>query len=350
MNANDSYSWLGESGSESDIVLSSRVRLARNLAGVPFVGRASDPDRNEVVGIVRRCPVFADREDGLNWLEMEELNEHERTMLVERHLISHQFADATFPRGVALSTDKRLSVMVNEEDHLRMQSLAPGFALREAFARVSAIRDEFESSLDFAFSPRWGFLTACPTNVGCGIRFSVMLHLPGLKMTEELGRVRQAAKDLHLAVRGYHGEGSESCGDLFQISNQITLGHSEEELLEKFNDDVVPLLLRYERSSRNLILTERRIMLEDKVQRALATLRSARLLGLNESTRLLSLLRLGQSLGLIERPGLRTVHQLLLDVQPAHLEATMQLGPDCPEEEARAARASHMRRVLEAVL
>ena len=173
-----------------------------------------------------------------------------------------------------------------------------------------------------------------------------MLHLPGLKMTEELGRVRQAAKDLHLAVRGYHGEGSESCGDLFQISNQITLGNSEEELLEKFNDDVVPLLLKYERSSRHRILNERRTMIEDKTHRALATLHAARLLGLNEATRLLSLLRLGHSLGIIEKPGLRTIHQLLLDVQPAHLEAQMQLGPDCPEEESRAARASLMRRVL----
>ncbi|MEE2681702.1 MAG: ATP--guanido phosphotransferase [Planctomycetota bacterium] len=340
-------SWLGESGSDCDVVLSSRVRLARNLAGVPFVGKASDPDRNEVVGIVRRSHLFTEGNDGLTWLEMEGLSDRERMMLVERHLISHQFADATFPRGVALSPDERLSVMINEEDHLRMQSLAPGLALRDAFERVSDIRDEFESTIDFAFSARWGFLTACPTNVGCGIRFSVMLHLPGLKMTEELGRVRQAAKDLHLAVRGCHGEGSESSGDLFQISNQITLGNSEEELLDKFRDDVVPLLMKYERASRRLILDKRRTMLEDKVHRALATLGSARILGLNEGTRLLSMLRLGTCLELVEKPGLPTIHRLLLQLQPGHLSAAMGVGLEDSDEDARIVRAELVRRTIE---
>ena len=343
-------SWLGDSGEDCDVVLSSRVRLARNLAGVPFVGRATDPDRNEVVGIVRRSPAFAELDGSLTWVEMEGLNDRERMMLVERHLISHQFADAKFPRGVALSEDERLSVMINEEDHLRMQSLAPGLALRDAFERVSDIRDEFESTIDFAFSARWGFLTACPTNVGCGIRFSVMLHLPGLKMTEELGRVRQSAKDLHLAVRGCHGEGSESSGDLFQISNQITLGNSEEELLDKFRDDVVPLLMKYERASRQLILKDRRTMLEDKVHRALALLSSARVLGLNEGTRLLSMLRLGTSLNLIEKPGLKTIHQLLLQIQPGHLSSMMGIGIDESEDDAKIVRATLVRRTIEQAL
>lgn len=341
----DKDSWLGASGKDWDIVLSSRVRLARNVAGVPFVGMASDPDRNEVVGMVRRIPMFAGTDADLTWHEMENMEDRDRRMLVERHLISHQFADATFPRGVAISKDQRLSVMVNEEDHLRIQTLAPGLALREAFQRVSEVRDEFESSIEFAFSPRWGFLTACPTNVGCGIRFSVMLHLPAIRITEELGRVRQAAKDLDLAVRGYHGEGSESIGDFFQISNQITLGTSEDDLLEEFLGAVVPRLVEYERHARTVLQEKKRVMLEDFVHRAHGALLSARLLGIDEAIKLLSRLRIGRALEVVGSPDLAVIHRLLLNVQPAHLCALS--GTSMEEgEETLAARAEMVRNAL----
>jgi protein arginine kinase len=344
-NTNDSGPWLGEDGPDADIVLSSRVRLARNLAGVPFVNRATDADRNEVVGIVRRTPLFAQNGGSLNWVEMEDIVDRDQRLLVERHLISSQFAEATFPRGVALSKDEFLSVMVNEEDHLRIQTLESGFALREAHERVTQLNSEFESSLDFAFSPRWGFLTACPTNVGCGVRFSVMLHLPALRMTDELNRVRRAAKDLHLAVRGFHGEGTESTGDFFQVSNQVTLGVSEEDLLEEFCEEVVPRLVEYERTSRKLLMERRRTTLEDRVHRALAILSSARLLDADEAIMLLSRIRIGQSLELIDVPSMKDIHRLLLHVQPAHLSSMTGLSLD-DFDGARAARATLVRRTL----
>lgn len=342
---NDNGPWLGEEGPDSDIVVSSRVRLARNLAGVPFVNRASDADRNEVVGMVRRTPLFASDGGSLLWMEMEDLTLRDRQLLAERHLISKQFADADAPRGVAVSKDESLSVMVNEEDHLRVQTLWTGSALEEAHKRVAAINEELESYLDFAFSPRWGFLTACPTNVGCGVRFSVMLHLPALRITDELERVRRAAKDLQLAVRGFHGEGTESTGDFFQVSNQITLGVSEEDLLDAFANEVVPRLVDYERSARNLLLEKRRETLEDRVHRAMGVLQSARLLDANEAINLLSRIRVGIALGLLDSPPVRDVHRLLLHVQPAHLCSITGISLD-DEDAARAARAQMVRKTL----
>lgn len=342
---NETGPWLGESGTDSDIVLSSRVRLARNLAGVPFVNRASDAARNEVVGMVRRTPLFAAQNGPLRWVEMEDLIDRDRHILVERHLISSQFAEANFPRGVAVSEEETLSVMVNEEDHLRIQTLETGFALREAHERVNKINHEFESSLEFAFNPRWGFLTACPTNVGCGVRFSVMLHLPGMRYAEELDRLRRAARDLHLAVRGFHGEGSESTGEFFQISNQVTLGTSEEDLLEGFCNDVVPNLIEYERQSRKALVRKKRVIIEDKVNRALAVLSSARLLDADESLNLLSRVRLGCALELINGPSMKDIHRLLLHVQPAHLCALTGVAMD-DTDAAQEARAIIVRRVL----
>lgn len=344
--AKENGPWLGEDGVDSDIVVSSRVRLARNVAGVPFVNRATDADRNEVVGIVRRTPLFGGEDGELNWVEMEGVTERDRNLLVERHLISSQFAEATFPRGVGLSKDETLSVMVNEEDHLRIQTLESGLALREAHDRVRKINEELESTIDFAFSPRWGFLTACPTNVGCGVRFSVMLHLPALRLTDELSRVRRAAKDLHLAVRGFHGEGTESMGDFFQISNQVTLGVSEEELLEEFCEDVVPRLIEYERTSRRMLVDKRRAMLEDSVHRARALLSAARLLDAGEAIELLSKIRFGRAVEVIDTPSMCDIHRLLLQVQPAHLSTISGVSQE-DIEASRTERASLVRAALE---
>lgn len=342
-------SWLGESGPESDIVLSSRVRLARNIAGVSFVNRASDPDRNEIVGMVRRAPLFATSDSALLWMEMDDLTERDRQLLVERHLISLQFADDSAPRGVAISRDETLSVMVNEEDHLRIQTMRSGLSLADAHTSVTAVANELEQELDFAFSPRWGFLTACPSNIGCGVRFSVMLHLPALRVTEEFERVRRAAKDLCLAVRGFHGEGTEATGDFFQVSNQVTLGVTEEELLEQFAGEVVPQLVEYERSARSILLNTRRVQLEDTVFRALGTLTSARMLESNEAIKLLSRVRLGVNLDLIKGPSIALLHRLLLQVQPAHLCSITGVSLE-DESSARTARATLVRAGLDSEL
>jgi len=235
-------------------------------------------------------------------------------------------------------------VMINEEDHLRMQIIAPGFQLPEIFEKLNDVDDKIESRLDYAFSPRWGYVTACPTNVGTGIRFSVMMHLPALKMTNEIERVRRAAKDLHLAVRGYYGEGTESAGDFYQVSNQVTLGRSEEEILKEFQDIIVPRIIEYEHQSRKILADRSAPVLDDRVHRALGALRGARLLGAEEAMKLLSRVRLGIHLGRLTGISVETVNELFLQVQPAHLK--MHAGSELDPEELREARANLVRKRL----
>lgn len=344
MRWNETSVWQQGCGPDADVVVSSRVRLARNIAGFPFVNRASLPQRHEVVRVVRDAP-WPDRNGRpLLWILLHQASELDRTLLAERHLVSKQFAESDAPRAVGLSTDESLSIMVNEEDHLRIQVLRAGSALECCLDEVLAVDECLERSLDFAFSPRWGFLTACPTNVGCGIRLSVMLHLPGLKLTNELEKVRRAAKDLHLAVRGFYGEGSEAIGDFYQVSNQITLGRSERDLYELFAAGIVPQLIDYERTARGLLVQQGSAQVDDRVHRALGTLRSARLLGTEEAMKLLSRVRLGVCLGRLPEVQLATVNRLFLQVQPAHLRVVTQTTE--PDDALKESRATFVRRAL----
>ena len=190
--------WASLDGPHCDVVMSCRARLARNISGFPFVSRASEAQRHEIVNLAHQVLMSTDTARGLMWIDLNEATDRDQKLLVERHLISKNLADADHERGVAVSADELFSMMVNEEDHLRLQQLAPGLQLDEAYRRLNAIDDAVESRLEYAFCERWGYLTACPTNVGTGIRFSVMMHLPALKITNEIDRVRRAAKDLHL--------------------------------------------------------------------------------------------------------------------------------------------------------
>jgi len=273
-----------------------------------------------------------------------QLSAHRRQLLVERHLVSRNFATAEIPRAVGLSESQSLSVMVNEEDHLRIQALLPGLDLARAMERASAFDEALGAAVDYAFSPMWGHLTACPTNVGCGIRLSVMVHLPALKLTGELERVKRAAKDLNLAVRGFYGEGTEAIGSFFQISNQVTLGVSEDDILEEFSHRIVPQIVAYEREARAILLDRSRLVAEDKVHRAAGTLLSARLLTADESLKLLSSLRLGVSAGLVNGLPLERLSSLLVQTQPAHLTAAEPAAQD--EQAAKAIRASFLRQAL----
>jgi len=326
------------------VIASSRVRLARNLAGVPFVNRASNADRLRVLATIRRAALPDELAPGLRWIDLCASAPRERAILVERHLISRQFAEGDAPRGVAISSDESISVMVNEEDHLRLQVLLPGHQLEGAIHRANALDDAIESSVDFAFSPRFGYLTACPTNVGCGIRLSVMAHLPALRMSEEIERFKRAAKELNLAVRGFFGEGSENAGDFYQVSNQVTLGIAESDLLETFQNQVVRTLVEYERSARMLLMQQSSTTLDDRLHRALAVLRSARLLGVDEAMKLLSRVRMGVLMGRIDGVGLATVTRLIRAIQPAHLQSM--IGRELAADEQREARASMVRTAL----
>ncbi|MBU3683481.1 MAG: ATP--guanido phosphotransferase [Phycisphaerales bacterium] len=342
---------------DSDVVMSCRVRLARNVVGFPFVGRATHPQRREILETVRAAAGSDEASVGLAggraaaappahlaWLDMPTLPKRDRQILWERHLVSRQFAEGDSPRAVAVTTDERFSLMVNEEDHVRMQVLRPGNAMREAFDVAMGVDDALGSRLDFAFHPRLGYLTACPTNVGCGMRIGAMVHLRAMRVTNELEKVKRAAKELHLAVRGFHGEGTDATGDWFQISNQRTLGVTEHELLELVAGRILPLVVTWERESRARLLAQQRTLLEDRVFRGIALLRAARLLGLDEAMKQLSTVRMGACAGLLSGVSLETLARLTIQVQSAHLRAA---DPSIEtDDDERAVRARVVREAL----
>ncbi|MBL0920584.1 MAG: protein arginine kinase [Phycisphaerales bacterium] len=327
--------------------MSSRIRLARNLAGIPFPNAATREQRLEVMTLARARLLDSSQAPGpgMRWIDLSDARTIDRLALVERHLVSKQMVKGVEPRAVAVAEPgERLSVMVNEEDHLRIQAMRSGFALDETWRFIDAVDDRLEARLDFAYAPKLGYLTACPTNVGAGIRVSVMLHLPGLKLTGEIEKVRRAASKMNLAVRGFYGEGSEAVGDFFQLSNQTTLGRSEREIIDDLEGQIVPQVIEYERQAREAMLRKRRMTLEDRVHRAAATLRSARLLSADESLQLLSLTRLGILQGLVEGVDLRVVHRLVLLCQPAHLQQAA--GREIDQGERRILRAELVRAAL----
>lgn len=354
MKLRDTGPWIELTGPDSDVVVSSRARLARNITGFPFVSQASTQQRNEIVQMFRSLPIKGQGGSELIWVDMSQATPRDRQLLFERHLVSRQFVDVDLPRAVAVGDDESLSLMVNEEDHLRMQVLLPGLRLTDAFQRVQELDEGLESILDVAVHPRWGYLTACPTNLGTACRLSVMLHLPGLRLTNEMERVRRASKDLHLAVRGFHGEGSESSGDFYQISNQVTLGVREEDLLEEFLTIVVPQMIDYERAARKMLVERNEAQLDDRIHRALGVLQTARLLSIEEAMKLLSRIRLGVALGRLPSVDMSTVQRLFLQLQPAHLQhrhpelATDSSGSSEVEDdvELRRIRAEEARKAL----
>ncbi|MCH2133603.1 MAG: protein arginine kinase [Phycisphaerales bacterium] len=338
----------GSTAPEQDVVLSSRARIARNLDGIPFVNRANEEQCEYVMRTARHLLLHVPLDERMIWVDLEQSSSHERQLLVERHLISRHHAESTVRRGVAVGESEHASVMINEEDHIRMQVLRPGLQLEDACRTCRSIDEAVGTHVEYAYRERWGYLSACPTNVGTGIRLSAMLHLPALRLTNDIGRVRQTAKDLHLAVRGYFGEGSDSTGNFYQVSNQITLGRSEDEILDEFENTIIPGLVRYEQAARQVLLDKHRRELEDQVFRAFGALGTARMLKLDESMKLLSRLRLGVCLDMLKEAAdtitLDTINSLLLLVQPGHLR--QHVGCTISPEEARGVRADLVRELL----
>lgn len=350
-----STEWLRGEGVASDVVVSSRVRIARNLAGHPFANRASAEERGEVLERCKAILLTAGICERIAWFDLHESGPLERSLLVERHLISKQHAKGRRaavkgsvdddPRAVAVSVPgERLSVMVNEEDHLRVQIVRSGLCLGEAWGEADRIDDRIGEGLEYAYSPRWGYLTACPTNVGTGVRMSVMLHLPGLKLTGDIEKVKKASADMNLAVRGFYGEGSDAVGDLYQISNQATLGKPEGVLLHELEQEIIPQIIEYERLARRTLAGKRRSHIEDVAWRALGLLSHARLLATEEAMQQLSHVRLGVMLGLLPGPELKRINQLLLMCQPAHVQRAA--GRELDQEQRRVARAELVRTAL----
>jgi protein arginine kinase len=332
--------WLRGTGPESDIVISSRIRLARNLAAFPFSNRASAYQKGEIETLVRERIARLDHEPKLEYVNVPNLSPLDRQFLVERQLISRELASAEGPRGVAVAPQETVSLMVNEEDHLRLQVMRSGFALEEAWHDIDKVDDALEQRINYAFSEEFGYLTACPTNVGTGMRASVMVHLPALDWTKQNEKVFKALQKINLAVRGLYGEGSRASGHFYQISNQVTLGKSETTIQGEIRD-VVPQIITYERQARTALMRESRQLLQDKVSRAIGTLRSATMMTSEETMELLSSVRLGVNLGLLDEIGIGTVNELFIHTQPAHLQKLM--GALLDSEERNTARARYLR-------
>src|SRR5437764_2647404 len=247
---NHAGEWLRGNGPMSEIVTSARIRLARNVAGFPFLTRCSRHQRHNLETRVREIILGAQIAPQTMYVDLDAAPEVDRQLLVERHLISRPHASAEGARGVAVGENETVSIMVNEEDHLRIQVLRSGLQLEEAWEQINRIDDQLETKLDWSSHPRFGYLTACPTNVGTGTRVTVILHLPALKLTGEIEKVFRAANEMRLAVRGLFGEGTEYLGDFFQVSNQTTLGKSEQELIHDFKHLVIPKVVEYENQAR----------------------------------------------------------------------------------------------------
>lgn len=339
--------WLRGSGPMSEVVISSRVRLARNVKGYPFLTCANRAQRRELETRIRETILEAELAPQTLYVDLEQAIDVDRELLVERHLISKHHSGAEGARGVAIGQDENLSIMVNEEDHLRLQVLRSGLQLDEAWEQINHVDDVLEEELEFAYHNRFGYLTACPTNIGTGIRVSVMLHLPALKLTGEIEKVFRAAKDMKLAVRGLYGEGTEATGDFYQISNQTTLGKDESEILDDFKHSVIPRIIDFEHHARRTLRSERAAALDDKVFRALGVLRSARLLASDETLFLLSHLRMGIHLGRVKDVEIKTLNELVLMTQPAHLQKLV--GKKLDGDERKAARAEFVRHKLGAI-
>lgn len=308
---------------ESDIVMSSRVRLARNLKDYPFPVKM-DLNQGEQVLLMVKDAIFqgnASMADNFNFYDIRNLSQIEKQMLVEKHLISRELAETKKPGGAVIDKEENISVMVNEEDHLRIQGLFSGMQLEKAWDICNKIDNLLEEKIDFAFSDRLGYLTCCPTNLGTGIRASVMLHLPALTMTGYLKGILEACSKVGITVRGLYGENTEALGNMFQVSNQVTLGQSEEEIINNVKN-IALQVIEQERILRNDLYKQNTLMFEDKVFRSLGILLSARVISSEESHKLLSDVRLGIDMGIIKHIGIDAVNEIIVLTQPANLQAS----------------------------
>lgn len=312
-------SWLNGTGPHSDKVLSTRLRLARNLRSIPFPGRARPEQLSQVLPSVvaasKKSAIFSDE----LVLRSAEMTKDDKQFLVERHLISHDFAEDSKVGALIIGTDESCSIMVNEEDHLRIQVLCSGLQLGGALKTADKIDEELDASLEYAFSDELGYLTSCPTNVGTGMRASVLIHFPSLVLTRQITKVLQGITQVGLAVRGFYGEGSEIMGNFFQISNQTTLGLTEKETLASL-ERVTNQIMEYETKAMEVLLKDARSQIEDKVWRAYGTLKYCRILTSRELISLVSAVRFGVSLGLTGLCDIATVNELLILTQPAHIQ------------------------------
>ncbi len=336
--------WLSGEGEESEMVLSCRIRLARNLDRRPFTHRSTSENldiiRRDITGALERCREI----EGAVYIDLDDISESDRMLLAERRLISQEMVKRYIKSSVVVQDDERLGVMVNEEDHIRMQAIESGLSVGKAFRRLRKLDDEIDEYLDFAYSERLGYLTACTTNVGTGLRVSAMLHLPGLVHNNDIKQVIDGLRHVRLSVRGSYGEGSEVMGNFFQISNSITLGLSENDTVKNMESHLGKVL-EFEKKARESLLREARSLLEDKIWRSYGILRTARLVSSKEAMGLISAVRMGVGLRIITDIAMTDLNEILIMIQPMHLQRLHGRAMDPGERDG--IRADYIRSRLE---
>ncbi len=337
--------WYLEKGPESDVVFSSRVRLARNFHSYPFPVRMDDVMSRRLLDDVKDS-LLNGSETGkyrFSFYDMKTTKTTERQVLVEKHLISPDLAEAERESGALVSQDEHISIMLNEEDHLRIQCLFPGMQLEKALKLCNEIDDFIDGCFEYAYSPQFGYLTCCPSNIGTGMRASIMLHLPALAMSDNIGRILEACAKLGLAARGLYGENTQAAGNLFQISNQVTLGQTEQEILDSVKNTVMQVMEK-ERTLRNEMYNKNRSRFEDRIYRAYGILKNARVISTEESMQFLSYVRLGVDMGIISDIKTENVNKVMLSIQPAFLQNI--LGKTFTQEQRDEERARIVREKL----
>lgn len=321
--------WILGGGPQNNIILSSRIRLARNISNIPFPAaldvQSSDKISAMVEEVFKKGKKVSAKYKRIN---ISELNTLDKQVLVERHVVSPNLVRQGSNGAAIVSDDEVVSIMINEEDHIRLQTIMPGFQIKKAWELSSAIDDMMEKKLEYAFDEKWGYLTCCPTNVGTGMRASVMVHLPALVITGNINKILQAANQIGLTSRGLYGEGTEAVGDIFQISNQITLGRSEEEIVENLAA-VTSQIIGKEYEARRILMENNRLQIEDRIWRSLGILKNARIMQSQECMRLLSDIRLGVDLKIIDDIPVSVLNGIMIDAQPASLQKSFQseMGP-----------------------
>ena len=330
-------------GPHDRIVMSSRVRLARNVRDAAFPGWAKKPERVKILEMIRPAVESLPEMKGAFSEAMDNLGALDKQILVERHLISREHAAKSSGSGLVLNREESFCVMINEEDHLRMQALRPGLQLRQAWGAIDHLDSELEKKLDYAFDNELGYLTACPTNLGTGIRVSAMIHLPGLVLGEQINPIIQSVNKLGLAVRGLYGEGTEALGNVFQVSNQMTLGETETTIVERL-EKVLAQIIEHEENARQTLLEKKPKVVFNHIGRAYGVLANAHSISSKETMNLLSLMRLGVDMGLFPGAERSLVDELFILTQPAHLQK--QFSDKLSAEERDLLRADMMRERL----
>ncbi len=337
--------WVLVDGESNDIAFSSRIRLARNIKGIPFPGCANEKQLAAVNEIVKQALKSKIKSDfgSLAFISIEDLTPGDRLVLVEKHLCSPQFIEKPRFKALIVNQDQSISIMVNEEDHLRIQTIMPGFSLEKALYLANQVDDFLESSLEYCFDECYGYLTACPTNAGTGIRASVMLHLAGLTLVDQVKKVLSALAHIGINVRGMYGEGTESYGDFYQVSNQVTLGRSEEDLTNHLKN-VCRQVIEQERTVREALLKDSKVQLEDRLFRSYGTLTQARILSSQETLKLLSDVKLGVELGIITGVNNENIRKLIFMTRASILQKV--IGKELSPSERDFYRAKIIREYL----